>query len=87
MGGDLINSVVSWFGEVGETAQQKTCDFLEEKSEKIQKIENPKQVAKVAAEIKSLKELQKIAEEEKKKLCESDKDTINELFKDDPDFF
>ena len=66
MDGDLINSVVSWFGEVGETAQQKTCDFLEEKSEKIQKIENPKQVAKVAAEMKSLKELKKLLKKRRK---------------------
>jgi hypothetical protein len=86
--GDLIHSVVQWFeSHVREVVLNKTEDFLNEKQNKIQKMENPKQGAKVAAEMKSLKELQKIAEEEKKKLSDNDKDAINELFKDDPDFF
>ena len=56
--GDLINSVVSWFeSDARENVETKTENFLEEKSEKIQQTNNPKQVAKVAAEMKSLKEL------------------------------
>lgn len=86
--GDLIASVIEWFEkEVREFVLGETQSFLEKKSDDIQKTENPKQVAKVAAELKSLKELQKIAEAEKKKLSDNDKATINELFKDDPDFF
>ena len=86
--GDLIASVIEWFEkEVREFVLGETQSFLEKKSDDIQKTENPKQVAKVAAEMKSLKELQKIAEAEKKKLSDNDKAAINELFKDDPDFF
>lgn len=86
--GDLIHSVIKWFEEeIREKVEDKTEKFLQEKSDKIQNTENPKQVAKVAAEMKSLKELQKIAEEEKRKLSDNDTSTINELFKDDPDFF
>ena len=86
--GDLINSIVIWFdGEIRIKVQSNTENFLLEKEKYIKNTENPKQVAKVAAEIKSLKQLEKIAENEKKKLCQSDKAALNRLFKDDPDFF
>ncbi len=85
--GGLFASVLKWFkGEIREEVQQKTEDFLIEKEPKISKCDNPKLVAKVAGQKKALKELEKKAEEEEKKLTENDAEAIKELFKEDIDF-
>lgn len=86
--GDLISSIVIWFdGEVKNKVQKKTEGFLLENEGTIKSANDPKQMAKVAAEFKSLKQLEKIAEKEKKKLCPSDIAALNILFANDPDFF
>lgn len=86
--GNLISTVICWFnGEIRKKVDKNNKDFLNKNENKIKKSNNPKQVAKISIEIKSLKQLEKFAEEEKKKLCQDDIKTIDELFKDDPDFF
>lgn len=86
--GNLINKVICWFdGEIREKVEKNNKEFLNKNENKIINSKNPKQLAKVSVEIKSLKQLEKIAEEEKKKLCQEDLKMMDELFKDDPDFF
>ncbi len=85
---DIISEVIEWFdGKVRERVNNNNKEFLQKNEQKIKNTKDPKQVAKTAVEIKSLKQLEKIAEDEKKKLCYEDKETLNGLFKDDPDFF
>jgi len=79
--GDIIYKVIKWFhGIIREIVDKIVSKFLQKNKEKILKAENIKLTAKVAAQIKSLQELEKIAVKEKKKLTEHDQAIIEDLF-------
>ena len=79
--GDIIYKVIKWFhGIIREIVDKIVSKFLQKNKEKILKAENKKLTAKVAAQIKSLQELVKIAEKEKKKLTGHDQAIIEDLF-------
>ena len=87
--GGLIARVILWFtGDIKKDVESKTEDFLIKKEDKIKQADEPKQVAKIAAEQKELLLLQERLNEQKRRLSLNDRNEINKLFEEeeDPDF-
>jgi len=84
---EKISSIINWFIEIKDIVVGKIKNLLNSNREKIEKTDNPKQVAKVLAAKKGLSELQKYADDESRKLSTSDSDAVNNILAEDPDFF
>ena len=84
---DKISSIIKWFVEVKDVVVGKIKNLLNSNSEKIQKADDPKQVAKVLAAKKGISELQKYADDESRKLSSSDASAVDSILAEDPDFF
>lgn len=82
---DKIASIIKWFGEIKDIVVGKIKNLLNSNREKIEKTENPKQVAKVIAAKKGISELQKYANDEERKLSSDDMNAVNDILAEDPD--
>ena len=79
--GDIIYRVVEWFeGLIRDFIEDVVNAFLLRNKQKILEAQNRELTAKVAAQLKSIQELIKISEKEKKKLTQHDQDIIQDLF-------
>lgn len=84
---EKISSIVAWFNEIRDAVSCKIKNLLESNKEKIQKTDNPKQVAKVIAAKKGINELIKHTNNEERKLSSNDEKIVNNILAEDPDFF
>jgi hypothetical protein len=79
--GDIIYRVVKWFeGLIRIMIEEIVNAFLIKNKKKILQAQNKELTAKVAAQMKTIQELTKVAEKEKKKLSSHDQDIIQGLF-------
>ena len=81
--GNIIQKVIKWFSEIRKDVEKKTEDFLLKNEEKIKNSDDPMKLGKIAGQQKALRELQKRVDEEKKKLSNSDLETIESMFEDE----
>lgn len=79
--GDIIYRVVKWFeGLIRGIVEEIVNAFLNRNRQKILEALDRELTAKVAAQLKAVQELAKIAEKEKKKLTQHDQNIIQDLF-------
>lgn len=84
--GNIIYRVVKWFeGLIRELIEDIVNAFLNRNREKILQAQNRELTAKVAAQMKAIQELIKIAQKERKELSNHDQQIIQDLF-DTEDF-
>lgn len=84
--GNIIYRVVKWFeGLIRELIEDIVNAFLNRNREKILQAQNRELTAKVAAQMKAIQELIKIAQKERKELSYHDQQIIQDLF-DTEDF-